>query len=109
MDTEAKVYDEQLSLQLAGGNEDLARQMLEMLLKELPVLRTNMNEVFAEGDKAALYDNVHKINGSSRYCGVPAIGQAANNLELLLKNNVEDLQDAVDRLNIEIERLLELN
>jgi len=109
MDTEAKVYDEQLSLQLAGGNEDLARQMLEMLLKELPVLRTNMNEVFAEGDKAALYDNVHKINGSSRYCGVPAIGQAANNLELLLKNNDDDLQDAVDRLNIEIGRLLELD
>jgi len=109
MDTEAKVYDEQLSLQLAGGNEDLARQMLEMLLKELPVLRTNMNEVFAAGDEAALYDNVHKINGSSRYCGVPAIGQAANNLELLLKSNDGDLQDAIDKLNIEIERLLELN
>ena len=108
MVTETKIYDKQLSLQLAGGNEDLARQMLEMLLKELPVLQANMNEVFQEGDNAALYDNVHKINGSSRYCGVPAVGQAANNLELLLKNNDDNLKDAVDELNAEIERLLSL-
>jgi len=108
MVTETKIYDKQLSLQLAGGNEDLARQMLEMLLKELPVLQANMNEVFQEGDNAALYDNVHKINGSSRYCGVPAVGQAANNLELLLKNNDNNLKDAVDELNAEIERLLSL-
>lgn len=108
MDSEIKIYDKQLSLQLAGGNEDLARQMLEMLLKELPVLKANMNDVYLEGDKAALYDNVHKINGSSRYCGVPAVGEAANNLELLLKNNDDDLKDAVDELNTEIERLLSL-
>lgn len=108
MVTETKIYDKQLSLQLAGGNEDLARQMLEMLLKELPVLQANMNEVFQEGDNAALYDNVHKINGSSRYCGVPAVGLAANNLELLLKNNDNNLKDAVDELNAEIERLLSL-
>ena len=108
MVTETKIYDKQLSLQLAGGNEDLARQMLEMLLTELPVLQANMNEVFQEGDNAALYDNVHKINGSIRYCGVPAIGQAANNLELLLKNNDDNLKDAVDELNAEIERLLSL-
>lgn len=108
MVTETKIYDKQLSLQLAGGNEDLARQMLEMLLKELPVLQANMNEVFQEGDNAALYDNVHKINGSSRYCGVPAVGQAANNLELLLKNDDDNLKDAVDELNVEIERLLSL-
>ncbi|MCK4743534.1 MAG: Hpt domain-containing protein [Sulfuriflexus sp.] len=108
MDSEIKVYDEQLSLQLAGGNEDLAQQMLEMLLNELPILQANMNEVFQEGDNAALYDNVHKINGSSRYCGVPAVGEAANNLELLLKNNDDDLKDAVNELNVEIERLLAL-
>jgi len=79
-----------------------------MLLTELPVLQSNMNEVFQEGDNAALYDNVHKLNGSIRYCGLPAVGQAANNLELLLKNNDDNLKDAVDELNAEIERLLSL-
>jgi len=106
MDTETNVYDEQLSLQLAGGNQDLARQMLEMLLKELPALRTDMNQAYKQGDKAALYDNVHKINGSTRYCGVPAVGQAANELELLLKANHDELESALADLNTEIERLL---
>jgi len=106
MSEEIKIYDEQLSLQLAGGNQDLARQMLEMLLKELPELRTSMNAAHQQGDKAALYDNVHKINGSSRYCGVPAIGQAANDLEILLKQDIDDLENALNGLNTEIERLL---
>ena len=108
MSEEVKIYDEQLSLELAGGNQDLARQMFEMLLKELPTLRAGMNEAHLEGDKAALYDNVHKINGSSRYCGVPAVGQAADDLELLLKNDDEDLENALSGLNTEIERLLAL-
>jgi len=108
MDKEIEVYDEQLSLQLAGGNQDLARQMLEMLMNELPTLRTGMNTAHEAGDKAALYDNVHKINGSSRYCGVPAVGQAANDLELLLKNNNDELDSALAKLNSEIERLLTL-
>ena len=108
MSEEIKIYDEQLSLQLAGGNQDLARQMLDMLLKELPELRTSMNAAHQVGDKAALYDNVHKINGSSRYCGVPAVGQAANDLEALLKQNNDDLESALVGLNAEIERLLAL-
>jgi len=108
MDTEAKIYDEQLSLELAGGNEDLAQQMFEMLLNELPSLQAGMNEAFEHGDKAALYDNVHKINGSTRYCGVPAVGQAANNLELLLKDEADQLDASLESLNSEIERLLAL-
>jgi len=106
MDMEKKVYDEQLSLELAGGNEDLAQQMFEMLLNELPALQASMNEAFQEGDKAALYDNVHKINGSTRYCGVPAVGQAANDLELLLKEEINELDASLESLNSEIERLL---
>ncbi len=106
MDMETKVYDEQLSLELAGGNEDLAQQMFEMLRNELPALQSSMNEAFEEGDKAALYDNVHKINGSTRYCGVPAVGKAANNLELLLKDEIDELDTSLENLNAEIERLL---
>ena len=106
MDTETKVYDEQLSLELAGGNEDLAQQMFEMLLNELPTLQAGMNNAFDEGDKAALYDHVHKINGSTRYCGVPAVGKAANDLELLLKDEIDELDASLKSLNSEIERLL---
>jgi len=108
MDTDNKVYDEQLSLELAGGNQDLARQMFEMLLNELPTLQAGMNEAHHNGDNAALYDHVHKINGSTRYCGVPAVGKAANDLELLIKDENDELESSLSKLNDEIERLLAL-
>ena len=108
MNMQTKVYDEQLSLELAGGNQDLARQMLDMLLKELPELQATMNEAYRACDKAALYESVHKINGSSRYCGVPAVGQAANELEALLKENNDVLESSLDKLNTEIGRLMAL-
>ena len=105
---ENKVYDEQLSLELAGGNQDLARQMLDMLMNELPTLQASMNTAFQHGDKAALYDNVHKINGSTRYCGVPAVSTAANDLEQLLKEDTDELDNSLEKLNNEIERLLSI-
>jgi len=106
MDNELDVYDDQLSLELAGGNEDLAHQMLDMLRNELPELRSSMNAAWNEGDEAAMYDKVHKINGSTRYCGVPAIGHAAHQLETMIKNKESDLDDALQHLNMEIDRLL---
>ena len=106
MDKELEIYDDQLSLQLAGGNQDLARQMLDMLRNELPELRSSMNAAWEEGDAAAMYDSVHKINGSTRYCGVPAVGYAANHLETMIKNKESELDGALLNLNKEIDRLL---
>lgn len=108
METNASVYDEALSLQLAGGKPDLAEQMLGMLLKELPTLCQQANTAAAANDAEALFRSVHKINGSTRYCGVPALGQAADQLELQIKAGNADITAAMLRLNEEAEKLIAL-
>jgi two-component system sensor histidine kinase BarA len=108
METNTPVYDKELSLQLAGGKADLAEQMLGMLLEELPKLCEQANVAAAANDTDALFRSVHKINGSTRYCGVPALGNAADQLELLIKAGNTDITTAMQNLNDEANRLIAL-
>jgi two-component system sensor histidine kinase BarA len=108
MESNAPVYDRDLSLQLAGGKADLAEQMLGMLLEELPQLCEQANDAAAANDADTLFRAVHKINGSTRYCGVPALGEAADQLESLIKTGSTDITAAMQRLNTEADRLISL-
>lgn len=108
METTTPIYDKDLSLQLAGGKPDLAEQMLGMLLRDLPQLCEQANVAAAANDNEALFRSVHKINGSTRYCGVPALGEAADRLELLIKAGSTDIAAAMQHLNGEAERLIAL-
>ena len=101
------IYDKNLSLQLAGGNPQLAEQMLEMLCKSLPEQKSAINAAHAEGDLDNLYEQVHKVTGSTRYCGVPALADASEVLDRQLKNGSnEQLDLLVKNLNEEIDRLI---
>lgn len=108
MEADTPIYDKDLSLQLAGGKADLAEQMLGMLLKDLPQLCEQANIAAAANDDETLFRAVHKINGSTRYCGVPALGEAADELELLIKAGNTDIAAAMQSLNDEAERLIAL-
>ena len=108
METTTPIYDKDLSLQLAGGKADLAEQMLGMLLKELPELCEQANAAAAINDSEALFRHVHKITGSTRYCGVPALAEASDELELEIKAESTDISKPLQRLNKEAERLIAL-
>jgi two-component system sensor histidine kinase BarA len=97
-------YDEALSLQLAGGNRELAGQLFRMLLRELPLLREQLNNAGQPGD---MYAHAHKINGATRYCGVPELQQAAHALDVALKKGEhETVPGLLEALNSAIGRLL---
>jgi two-component system sensor histidine kinase BarA len=105
----ADIYDETLSLQLAGGNHELAIQMLELLCKGLPEQKAAINTALEHGDMPALYQQVHKVTGSTRYCGVPALADAAEVLDRQLKNgDTTKLDMLVSNLNEEIDQLIAL-
>lgn len=103
----AMVIDIQLALEQAGGNQQLAKELLTMLLKELPVLNEKLRQAIAAQDSNAMWDQTHKLYGSTAYCGVPNLRQSAKLLEDAVKRSEPSVILAVHtQVCSEIEMLL---
>lgn len=98
--------DTDLALERAGGNQELARELYQMLQKELPNYLSTIKQHYEYGNYSALLAVVHKLNGSATYCGVPALKEAASNFESNLKAGADNTY-AGGMVNVisEIERL----
>jgi two-component system sensor histidine kinase BarA len=73
------------SLRLAAGKEDLARDMLSMLLNSLEAEKHKLVGAFVANDMKALLGHVHYLHGATRYCGVPALRNATHAAETEIK------------------------
>lgn len=101
------VVDTAFSLEQAGGNEELAKELFEMLLNELPLLRDQLKTAIQEKNMPTMWDHAHKIYGSTAYCGVPALRKTAQALETAIKE--EDLArigSEFEITNSEIDKVL---
>jgi len=104
-----KVIDYKLALEQAAGNQELAKELFEMLLKELPVMKQKLNIAIKENDLQGCWDHAHKIYGSTAYCGVPALRESAQIMESAVKaEDMDKIEANFSALSEEIERLLEL-
>lgn len=102
------IIDPKLALERAGGNADLARELYQMLQKELPVYQDRIRSLFDTSDYSALTETVHKLNGSATYCGVPALKSAADSLESSLKRGEsEEYQKGLDEVLVAIKQVME--
>lgn len=107
MDT-ATVFDPNLAIERAGGSRDLARDLIGMLIRDLPDIRSRIVQSYSQDDLGDVTEAVHKLNGSSTYCGVPALKQAANSYETALKaGENEKFQELHQALQNEIDRILD--
>lgn len=103
-----RILDKNQALAQAGGNETLARELFAMLLAELPVLQAQLAQALESHEQEALWDPAHKLYGSTAYCGVPALREAARAMEECIKQqNEAQLQSCFARLCTEISRLQE--
>ena len=102
-----EIFNKQQALEQAGDDPALAKDLLQMLLAELPELLAKLRQALADNDHQALWDHAHKIHGSTAYCGVPALKAAARDMEHLIKDElVADFFAGVERVGLEIERLV---
>jgi len=100
-----RVLDPDEGLRLAAGKPDLAADMLAMLLASLDNDREAIRAAREAEDHTALIEQVHRLNGASRYCGVPQLRAACQRSETLLKQNHPQAQQALDELDGAICRL----
>jgi len=74
------------ALAVAGGDADLAAELFAALLTGLPGERAALGAKVAESDWAGLAELAHQVRGATRYCGVPALDEAAESLERAARN-----------------------
>jgi len=95
-----------LSLKLANHKPTLARDMLAMLLDSLESERESLEQAFAARDFPLLQERVHRLYGSSCYCGVPRLKRLSGLLDKILQNGqfdqVRSPLSALDREMAEI-------
>ncbi len=82
-------FDWALALQQAAGKEEIAREMLSMLLDEFAALTTQVNKAIgAEIDNAHFTQIIHKFHGGCSYSGVPKLKKITGIIEKELKQGI---------------------
>ncbi len=101
------IFDHQQALEQAGDDPELAKDLFQMLIAELPELLAKLKQALAEQDHTALWDHAHKIHGSTAYCGVPTLKTAAHDLENCITQELEmEFARGVSRVAGEINQLI---
>ena len=75
------IWDRQAALAIVGGDEALARRLVEDLTAKLPEDLDRMRSLAGLGQLDALAEKVHKVRGGAAYCGVPALCAALTELD----------------------------
>ncbi|MES2823107.1 MAG: response regulator [Pseudomonadota bacterium] len=96
-----------LCLKLANNKPLLAHDMLQLMLSGLFTEKNEINQAAAANDLSALSELVHRLYGSSCYCGVPKLKRTSGALDKLLQaNKTMEVENAINVLNHAIDEVL---
>lgn len=108
--TTSTVIDWQAALQQSVGKEDLAHEMLQMLIDSLPTVQELVEHVLDNKpvEHDALLHHVHKLHGSCAYCGVPRLKRVCAALEHALRSGatIEEVEPELFELQEEMEKVV---
>ncbi len=102
------VIDWNIALKQAANKQDLAQDMLKMLVDSIPELTRLVDEAI-EGRLSydELLHHVHKFHGSCSYCGVPRLKKICAVIEQALRsgNQIAELEPELFELQEELEKV----
>ncbi|WP_288337232.1 two-component sensor histidine kinase BarA [uncultured Pseudoalteromonas sp.] len=105
---ESSRIDWPLALQRAGGKNELALEMLNMLLLSIPETLNLLTKAIDDEACEQVLSIVHKFHGACCYTGVPKLKSLAETIETSLKNEcvLENIEPELFELQDELENLL---
>ena len=105
---ESSRIDWPLALQRAGGKNELALEMLNMLLLSVPETLNLLTKAIDNEACEQVLSIVHKFHGACCYTGVPKLKSLAETIETSLKNEcvLENIEPELFELQDELENLL---
>ncbi|HSC76574.1 MAG TPA: response regulator, partial [Pseudomonadales bacterium] len=99
--------DRSAALQASGNRADIAIEMLEILFSRLEEERELINAAISNDDMPLAVTYIHKLHGSSCYCGVTELRNCCSAMETLIKKSMtEHLPDVVIRFNEAVDDLM---
>ncbi|ERK12516.1 BarA sensory histidine kinase [Pantoea sp. AS-PWVM4] len=103
----APSLDWALALRQAAHKEDLARDLLQMLLDFLPEVAQRVEECMENNDVTGLREIIHKLHGSASYSGVPRLKELCRQLEKSLhqESDIAALEPELLELSDEMENV----
>tara|TARA_R110000868_G_scaffold200324_1_gene447644 strand:+ start:158 stop:532 length:375 start_codon:yes stop_codon:yes gene_type:complete len=102
------IIDWEDSIRLAGHKKELAHDILNMLVKDLPSEVRLMQQLHQEKNFHDLVKTVHKLHGAVCYTGTPRLKTVLATLETQLKTNImNDSSLLLKQLDTEVTYLLE--
>ena len=113
-DSEASVHkniiiDWQAAMKQAANKEDLARDMLQMLVDFIPEVYEAAEKAIEDSDYPveALTHIIHKMHGSSSYSGVPRLKSVCATIEKELRSgtSVEEIEPELFELQDELDKV----
>ncbi len=113
-ETEASVHkniiiDWQAAMKQAANKEDLARDMLQMLVDFIPEVYEAADKAIEDSDYPVeeLIHIIHKMHGSSSYSGVPRLKSVCATIEKELRSgtSIEDIEPELFELQDELDKV----
>jgi len=102
------VIDWEEGIRLAGHKKELARDILNMMVRDLPHEIALIHTQYESKNYQEMARAVHKLHGAVCYTGTPRLKTALSALETRLKTNImDDSSSLLDQLDTEVSYLLE--
>jgi two-component system sensor histidine kinase BarA len=104
------IIDWQAALKQSANKEDLAQDMLQMLVDYIPEVSAIVEGALEDDhfDSEQLIHHVHKLHGSSSYCGVPRLKNVCATIEKELRSgsSIKDIEPELFELQDEMEKVV---
>lgn len=94
------------SVRLAAGKADLAEELFSMLIEQVAGDMATIEKLTDNHGGDAFLDHVHKLHGATRYCGVPELRHATEQLEIAIRGNKPEQTALTTELMAAMERLM---
>ena len=110
LQVKTELFSKTEALELAAGNSQLANELTNMLINELPEYLLMIDQAFINNDIERLKQQTHKLHGAARCCGTPSLRNLAKQLESDIDNAVlERLNSSTHELTDEIKKLINVD
>ena len=85
------IIDWELSIKLAGGNQQAAEELMTLMIKSLPNELSQIKIAVEKNQLDLLKNLLHKLHGALCYCGLPRLKNAVERFEDALKKDKKHL------------------